>query len=83
MSLNIKNPEAVALAAEVAKLAGVSKTEAIRIALARLRDELQAKREERSRAVHDVLERAWAKLEGVQLRAFDDDDLYDEHGLPN
>jgi hypothetical protein len=72
----------VALAEEVARLAGVSKTEAIRLALERLRDELQTKREERSRAIHEVLERAWAKLEGVQLRKFGDDDLYDDHGLP-
>jgi antitoxin VapB len=33
MALNLKNPEVESLAAEVAKLAGETKTEAIRIAL--------------------------------------------------
>jgi hypothetical protein len=40
MGLNIENPEAVALAEEVARLKGISETEAIRLALERLRDEL-------------------------------------------
>ena len=40
MSLNIKNPEVEALVDEVARLAGESKTEAVRKALAERRDRL-------------------------------------------
>ena len=41
MALNIKDPETERLAAEVAALAGESKTRAVRIALAERRDRLQ------------------------------------------
>jgi antitoxin VapB len=44
MGLNIKNPEVEALAAEVAELAGETKTEAIRRALAERRDRLRYRR---------------------------------------
>jgi antitoxin VapB len=40
MSLNIKNPDVEALVDEVARLAGESKTEAVRKALAERRDRL-------------------------------------------
>lgn len=40
MALNIKNPEVEALADEVAQLAGETKTEAVRKALAERRDRL-------------------------------------------
>ena len=40
MALNIKNPEAERLAAEVAGLAGESKTEAIRVALSERKEKL-------------------------------------------
>jgi antitoxin VapB len=43
MSLNIKNPEVVQLTAEVARLAGETKTEAIRRALIERKVRLQAR----------------------------------------
>ena len=43
MALNIKNPEVVQLATDVARLAGETKTEAIRRALTERRLRLQAK----------------------------------------
>jgi antitoxin VapB len=42
MALNIKNPEVVQLAAEVARMAGETKTEAIRKALIERKARLQA-----------------------------------------
>ncbi|MHB2018575.1 MAG: type II toxin-antitoxin system VapB family antitoxin [Candidatus Xenobia bacterium] len=59
MGLNIKNAEVERLAAEVARLAGETKTEAIRKALEERRDRLQVvDREERKRRVM-----AWLKKE--------------------
>jgi antitoxin VapB len=43
MALNIKNPEVEDLATEVAKLAGETKTQAIKVALMKRKIELQAK----------------------------------------
>lgn len=43
MALNIKNPEVVQLAAEVARMAGETKTEAIRQALIQRKARLQAR----------------------------------------
>lgn len=45
MAMNIKDPEAEALAAEVAALTGESKTAAVRIALRERRDRLAAERD--------------------------------------
>ncbi len=50
MGLNIKNPEVERLAAEVAGLAGESKTEAIRRALELRRSQLRLRKTTRSRA---------------------------------
>ena len=58
MALNIKDPEAERLAAEVAALAGESKTRAVRVALQERRDRLargQARRD-RSERVRRLLE---------------------------
>ncbi len=49
MALNIKNAEVEALAAEVARLAGESKTEAIRVALRERRTRLRMAAVERHR----------------------------------
>lgn len=84
MSLNIKNPATVALAAEVARRQGISKTAAIHEAL---RDRLQ-----RMGYGDDRDERLLGELRSIRERvgslplldARGDDDIvgYDEHGLP-
>jgi antitoxin VapB len=65
MALNIKDPDTERLAAEVAALAGQSKTRAINTALAERRDRLAAaaaaaRREERLRAF--LVDEAWPQL---------------------
>ncbi len=65
MPLNIKDPEAERLAAEVAQLAGESKTRAVRVALAERRDRLSLRRSrpDRARALRRFLEHeAWPAL---------------------
>jgi antitoxin VapB len=62
MALNIKNAEVEGLASEVARLAGTSKTEAIRQSLADRRDKLAAGPTDDSRAdrLREFLElRVW------------------------
>lgn len=58
MALNIKNEEAERLAAEVAALAGESKTEAVKVALRERRERLrrESTREERRERIRRVLE---------------------------
>ncbi len=65
MALNIKDPEAERLAAEVAQLAGESKTRAVRVALAERRDRLSLRRSrpDRARVLRRFLEHeAWPAL---------------------
>lgn len=65
MALNIEDPEAERLAAEVTELAGESKTRAVRIALAERRDRLSLRsaRPDRARALRRFLEHeAWPDL---------------------
>jgi len=73
MALNIKDPETERLAADVASLAGQSKTAAIRQALRERRQRLLLARGGRARGdrMVDVLqERLWPKLaEGVRSAA--------------
>ena len=83
MALNIRNPEAERLAAELALQAGETKTEAVTKAL---RDRLWRIRQERSqRSLSDELEeiaKHCASLPILDSRAADDILGYDEHGLP-
>jgi antitoxin VapB len=70
MGLNIKNPQVERLAEEVARLAGESKTEAIRQALidrlARLKYRL--KPQNRSARLHAFLEReVWSRMPKDQI----------------
>jgi antitoxin VapB len=58
MALNIKDPEAERLAAEVAALAGETKTRAVRVALAERRERLS-----RSGDVNEITKRRWRFLE--------------------
>jgi len=69
MALNLKNPEVERLAAEVARLTGESKTEAIRRSLEERRQRLKgAPAGERRRRVLRFLERkVWATIPKNQL----------------
>lgn len=85
MSLNIKNPEAHALAKELAELTGESMTEAILVAL---RERLARERNtseriaERARAIM-ALGAEIARRMPPEIRHKDwDAELYDERGLP-
>jgi antitoxin VapB len=65
MALNLKNPEVERLAAEVAALAGESKTEAVRRALEERRDRLALERAriDREASLMRVLERdIWPRI---------------------
>ncbi|MFI7677047.1 type II toxin-antitoxin system VapB family antitoxin [Actinophytocola sp. NPDC049390] len=56
MALNIKDPEAERLAAEVAALTGESKTAAVRVALRERRERLTARSGPRARTLRRFLE---------------------------
>lgn len=84
MSLNIKNPATVALAAEVARRQGISKTAAIHEAL---RDRLQRMgygddRDERLLGEMRAIRERVGSLPLLDARGDDDIVGYDEHGLP-
>ena len=84
MSLNIKNPEAHALAAELARRLDTSMTEAVTIAL---KDKLAATRSDA--VVRERVDRMLRMARGIaerltpEQRTMDiDAELYDESGLP-
>ncbi len=83
MALNIRNPEAERLAAELARQSGVTKTEAV---IKALRDRLSLVRRERSkRPLADELEdiaKHCASLPVLDTRPADEIPGYDEHGRP-
>ncbi len=83
MALNIRNPEAERLAAELAKTTGESKTEAVTKAL---RDRLvRVRRERTKRRLADELEEIaehCASLPVLDRRRADEILGYDEVGLP-
>lgn len=83
MALNIRNPKAEMLAAELAKLTGESKTDAV---IRALRDRLSRVRRERSRRrLADELEDIAKHCAGLPVldgRPADQILGYDEHGLP-
>jgi len=70
MALNIKNPEVERLAAEVAQLAGETKTEAIRRALlarrARLRTRVDPERD-LQRIIRRLEDEVWSRIPPDQL----------------
>ena len=84
MALNIKHPEADALAHELSSLTGESLTAVVIDALRRRRDQLTRKRDKDvEKKIADLLaigRRAAAHLpkEGIDV----DEMLYDERGLP-
>ena len=84
MSLNIKNPEAHALAAELARRLDTSMTQAVTIAL---KDKLAAtgsgavvrdRAERMLRMAHAIAERLTPEQRTMDIDA----ELYDENGLP-
>lgn len=84
MSLNIKNPETHKLASELARLTGVSMTEAVTGALREKLAAMQAEtsKEARIAAIMEIAHQCASRLSPEAL-AFDiDTELYDERGLP-
>lgn len=83
MALNIRSPETEALAAELARLTGETKTEAVTKAV---RDRLErVKRARRHRSLADEIEtiaRRCATLPVLDSRSADEILGYDEAGLP-
>lgn len=83
MALNIRNPEAEELAAELASQTGETKTDAL---IKALRDRLYRVRRERSRrSLTDELEgiaKHCANLPVLDARPADEILGYDDHGLP-
>jgi antitoxin VapB len=68
MALNIKDPETERLAAEVAALAGETKTSAVRVALRERLDRLRASAEDPVERLHRFLvDEAWPQVP-VELR---------------
>jgi antitoxin VapB len=70
MALNIKNEEAERLAAEVARMAGESKTEAIRRALAERRQRLAFRlspHDREARALHFLEQEVWPRIPDDQI----------------
>jgi len=83
MALNIRSPETDALAAELARLTGETKTEAVTKAV---RDRLErVKRERLRRSLADEIDAIGRRCAGLPvLDAHSAEDIlgYDEHGLP-
>ncbi len=83
MALNIRSPETEALAAELARLTGETKTEAVTKAV---RDRLErVKRHRRQRSLADELNeigKQCAALPVLDARPADAIIGYDDHGLP-
>ena len=81
MALNIKDPETERLAAEVAALAGESKTRPVRIALAERRDRLQVTsgESELDRLLRFMQDEIWPQIpdsgRGVVLTKADRDEI--------
>lgn len=89
MGLNIKNPEVVRLAAQVARLAGETKTEAIRRALEERKARLRLRSGvERQQGLRQFLEKEiWPKIPrhalGKRISKAEEERIlgYGEHGV--
>ena len=85
MSLNIKNPATVALADELARRQGISKTAAIHQALTERLHRLGYGDVARERLLDDLraIRERLARLPDLDNRSDEDIVGYDEHGIPN
>lgn len=85
LALNIRNPQAEALAAEVARLAGESKTEAVTVALRERLARLQQRRAA-ARSLADELDEIalhCSQLPVLDTRSPDEILGYDDRGVPS
>jgi antitoxin VapB len=83
MALNIRNEEVEKLAAELAKLTGESKTEAVRNALKESLSVLHRRGRRGKASVEELLAIATRAAAYVKRPYLDHAELlYDEHGLP-
>lgn len=83
MALNIRNAQAEELAAEVARLAGETKTEAVTVALRERLARLQRRRGGRRLADElDEIALHCSRLPVLDSRTADEILGYDDHGLP-
>ncbi len=86
VQLNIKDPETVRLARELADATGQPITKAIRQALERELRENEKVKAERMRRVQEIIKGSRAlwkpEFDGEQLSITHGDYLYDEFGLP-
>ncbi|OYZ82708.1 MAG: transcription factor [Rhizobiales bacterium 24-66-13] len=85
MSLNIKNPATVALADELARRQGISKTAAIHGALQERLQRLGHNGDDKARLLAEMraISRRVAALPQRDTRSADEIIGYDEHGIPN
>ena len=83
MALNIRSPETEALAAELARLTGETKTEAVTKAVRDRLERVKRARHQRSLADElDAIGKQCATLPVLDRRTPDEILGYDEHGLP-
>lgn len=83
MALNIRSAETEALAAELARLTGETKTEAVTKAVRDRLERVRRARQRRSLADElDAIGKQCAALPVLDPRAPDEIVGYDEHGLP-
>jgi antitoxin VapB len=83
MALNIRNPQTEALAAELARLTGETKTEAVTKAVRDRLDRVKRSRHRLSLADElDTIAKQCAALPVLDSRTPDEILGYDEHGLP-
>jgi antitoxin VapB len=83
MALNIRSAETEALAAELARLTGETKTEAVTKAVRDRLERVKRARQRRSLADElDAIGKQCAALPVLDSRAPDEIVGYDEHGLP-
>jgi len=83
MALNIRNPIVEALAAELARLTGETKTEAVTKAVRDRLERVKRARHQRSLADElDTIGKQCARLPVLDPRTPEEILGYDEHGLP-
>lgn len=85
MSLNIKNKATVALADELARRQGISKTAAIHQALSERLHRMGYGETAQDRLLHDLraIRERVARLPELDRRSDEEIVGYDEHGIPN